>query len=117
MAQGVWAGLPTISGTYSQLYSYVVFAVTLFHVATGAAVFVLRRRRPQQPRPYRVRGYPLVPGLFIVSCALLVVGSVIEKPVESLWGLGLVALGLPSFMIWYRGSATAAAPREGAESS
>ncbi len=46
--------------------------------------------------------YPVVPALFIVACSLLVIGSLVEKPVESLWGLGLVALGLPAYAFWRR---------------
>jgi len=76
--------------------------VTLFHVATGAAVFVLRRKRPDLPRPYKVWGYPVVPALFILTCGLLVANTLTERPLESLWGLGLVALGLPAYAYWRR---------------
>jgi basic amino acid/polyamine antiporter, APA family len=102
LAQGGWSALLAVSGTFSQLYTYAMFAVTLFHVATGAAVFVLRRTRPDMPRPYRVWGYPVVPGLFILTCGLLVANTLSERPLESLWGLGLVALGLPAYAYWRR---------------
>jgi APA family basic amino acid/polyamine antiporter len=105
LAQGVWAILLTFSGTYEQLYTYVTFAVTLFHAATGVAVFVLRRTRPDAPRPYRTWGYPVVPALFVLS-ALLVVGNTLqEKPKESLIGLGLLALGVPAYLFWQRRAA------------
>ena len=102
VAQGAWAVLLTVTGTYSQLYTYAIFAATLFHVATGAAVFVLRRTRPALPRPYRVWGYPVVPALFLLACALLVANTLAERPAESLAGLGLVALGLPAYAAWRR---------------
>jgi basic amino acid/polyamine antiporter, APA family len=102
LAQGAWSALLTLSGTFSQLYTYAIFAATLFHVATGAAVFVLRRTRPGLARPYRVWGYPVVPGLFILACGLLVANTLSERPLESLWGLGLVALGLPAYAAWRR---------------
>lgn len=102
VAQGVWSVALTLTGTYSQLYTYVIFAATAFHVATGTAVFVLRRTRPDAPRPYRVWGYPVVPALFILASLLLVGNTLAEKPVESLWGLGLVALGLPAYTYWRR---------------
>jgi len=102
LAQGGWSAILTLSGTFSQLYTYSMFAVTLFHVATGTAVFVLRRTRPDLPRPYRVWGYPVVPALFILACGLLVVNTLSERPLESLWGLGLVALGLPAYAYWRR---------------
>ncbi len=102
LAQGAWSAVLALSGTFSQLYTYAIFAATLFHTATGAAVFVLRRKRPELERPYRVWGYPVVPALFILSCALLVANTLSERPLESLWGLGLVALGLPAYVAWRR---------------
>jgi APA family basic amino acid/polyamine antiporter len=102
LAQGVWSALLALSGTYSQLYTYSMFALMAFHVATGAAVFVLRRTRPELPRPYRVWGYPVVPALFILAASLLVANTLAERPLESLWGLGLVALGLPAYAYWRR---------------
>ncbi len=101
-AQSAWAIVLTLSGSYEQLYTYVVFAAVLFHVGTGAAVFVLRRKRPELKRPYRVWGYPWVPALFILASVALVGNTLLEKPVESLLGLGLVALGVPAFVLWRR---------------
>jgi APA family basic amino acid/polyamine antiporter len=101
-AQSAWAMVLTVSGTYEQLFTYVVFAALLFHVATGAAVFVLRRTRPEAPRPYRVWGYPVVPMLFILSSLLLVQNTLFEKPRESFLGLILVALGVPAYLYWRR---------------
>ena len=112
LAQGVWATLLTFSGSYEQLYTYVVFAVVLFHAATGAAVFVLRRARPDAPRPYRVWGYPWVPLLFILSSAALVVNTLVEKPRESAFGLGLLLLGLPAYLWWRRRAAVGAEERD-----
>jgi basic amino acid/polyamine antiporter, APA family len=101
-SQSLWAMVLALSGSYDQLYTYTVFAAVLFHVATGAAVFVLRRRRPELPRPYRVWGYPVVPALFLLASGVLVVNTAVEKPVESLLGLGLVALGVPAYFGWRR---------------
>ncbi|HVN76149.1 MAG TPA: amino acid permease [Thermoanaerobaculaceae bacterium] len=107
LAQGVWSIVLTVSGTYSDLYTYAMFAAVLFHVATGATVFVLRRTRPDMPRPYRVWGYPWVPVLFIAASGFLVVNTLAASPVASLWGLGLVALGLPAYAYWRRRPAPA----------
>ncbi|MGE5234038.1 MAG: APC family permease [Acidobacteriota bacterium] len=101
-AQSLWSVVLALSGKYDQLYTYVVFAAVLFHVATGAAVFVLRRTRPEAPRPYRTWGYPWVPLAFILASLLLVGNTVLERPVQSLIGLGLVALGLPAYFYWRR---------------
>ncbi len=101
-AQSAWAMALTASGTYEQLYTYVVFTAVVFHVATGAAVFVLRRTRPGVPRPYRTWGYPVVPALFIGASLLLVWNTLVERPVQSGLGLVLVALGLPAYVYWRR---------------
>jgi APA family basic amino acid/polyamine antiporter len=99
-AQTVWSLVLTLSGTYEQLYTYVIFASVLFHVATAAAVFVFRRRLPDAPRPYRTWGYPAVPALFILACLLLIGNTLAEKPAESLAGLGLLVLGVPAFLVF-----------------
>lgn len=99
-AQSGWAALLAFSGTYAQLYTYVVFSSVLFHVATAAAVFVFRRRRPELPRPYRTWGYPVVPALFIAACVLLLGNTLAVSPTESLLGLGLLALGIPAFLLF-----------------
>lgn len=97
-----WAALLTLSGTYEQLFTYVTFASVLFFVAGGLAVFKLRLSRPDLPRPYKTWGYPLVPAIFVLGSSALVVNTLVERPVESLTGLGLVALGLPVYWYWRR---------------
>ncbi len=99
-----WAAFLTLTGTYEQLYTYVVFTGLLFNVAGGVAIFRLRRLKPEQPRPYRTWGYPAIPALFVLSTSVLVVNTLAERPVESILGLGLVALGLPAYWYWRRGS-------------
>jgi len=100
VAQGMWATVLAFSGTYEQLGTYVIFAVFLFHAATGAAVIVLRRKQPDRPRPYRTWGYPWTPFLFILISLAFVISTVFERPVESFWGIVLVALGLPAYAWW-----------------
>jgi amino acid transporter len=106
-AQSLWAVVLTASGTYEQLYTYVVFTAVAFHVATGAAVFVLRRTHADRPRPYRTWGYPVVPALFLLASLLLVLNTLWARPVESGIGLVLVALGLPAYAHWRRGGQAA----------
>jgi APA family basic amino acid/polyamine antiporter len=101
-AQTIWAVVLTVSGTYDQIYTYVVFVAVLFHVAACGAVFVLRRARPELPRPYRVWGYPWVPIAFLAASLLLVASTLWERPVESLLGVGILALGLPAYAYWRR---------------
>jgi APA family basic amino acid/polyamine antiporter len=96
----VWSAILALSGSYEQLFTYVMFASILFSVAAGAAVFKLRRDRPDHPRPYRTWGYPIVPLVFIAGSAAFVVNTLLERPTESLAGLGLLALGLPAYFYW-----------------
>jgi len=103
VAQGIWAGVLVLSGTFEQLYTYVVAIEVVFYAATGAALYVLRRRFPDLPRPYRTWGYPWVPALFIAASAFLVFNTLRERPVQALWGMGLLVLGLPAYWMWKRG--------------
>jgi APA family basic amino acid/polyamine antiporter len=102
LAQGAWTVVLTVSGTYEALYTYVVVILFLFHAAIGVAVFVLRRRRPEWPRPYRVAGYPMVPALFVLTSLAFVMNSLVERPVESLFGFGILLLGVPAYFYWRR---------------
>jgi APA family basic amino acid/polyamine antiporter len=102
LAQAAWASVLVLSGTFEQLYTYVVFAEVLFYAATGAALYVLRRAQPETPRPYRCWGYPWVPALFILSSLALMANTLKERPTESLIGLGLLVLGLPAYAAWRR---------------
>ena len=101
LALALWSMLLVLSGSYEQLFQYVVFAGVIFHVITGLALFHLRRQRPNTPRPYRVVGYPWVPALFVAAMTGLVLNTLYERPLQSLLGLGLVALGVPFFR-WRR---------------
>jgi APA family basic amino acid/polyamine antiporter len=102
VALTIWAALLALSGTYEQLFTYVMFASILFNVAAGLALFRLRRTMPERPRPYRTWGYPVVPAVFIAASSAFVVNTLMERPVESLAGLGLLALGLPAYWYWGR---------------
>ena len=104
VALAAWSMLLVLSGSYEQLFQYVVFSGMLFHVITGLALFRLRRERPNMPRHYRVAGYPWVPALFVAAMAGLVLNAFYERPLQSLLGVGLVALGVP-FFGWRRMSA------------
>jgi basic amino acid/polyamine antiporter, APA family len=89
--QGVWAALLTLSGTYSQLLDYVIFAQLMFYVLTVSAVFVLRRRLPDVPRPYRAWGYPILPALYVIAASAIMIDLLILKP-RSTWPGLLIAL-------------------------
>ena len=102
VVQGVCAALLTLTGTYSELLDYVIFAVVLFYILTVVGVFRLRRTRPDAPRAYRAWGYPILPALYVV-CALAVEWALLtHKPLRSVVGLSIVALGVPVYYLWRR---------------
>lgn len=99
MALATWSAVLALSGTYEQLFTYVIFASSLLHTIGAVGLFRLRRLRPDQPRPYRVWGYPFVPIVFILASGAFVLNTLLERPVESFTGLAFLALGLPVY--WY----------------
>jgi APA family basic amino acid/polyamine antiporter len=112
--QGVWSAVLALSGTYSDLLDYVIFAAMLFYVLTVVGIFVLRRRAPGIERPYRAWGYPVVPALYVLAALTMMGVLLIYKPLYTWPGLGIVALGLPVYFVWKalqrrRGEATAPA--------
>ncbi len=100
LALSAWAALLVLSGRYDQLYTYVIFASVILYGMATAAVIVLRYKRPDLPRPYRTLGYPVVPIVFVLGIACLVVSTLLKSPRESLLGLGLISLGLPFYFYW-----------------
>ena len=102
LAISAWAALLVLSGKYDQLYTYVIFASVILYGMATAAVVVLRFKRPDMPRPYRTLGYPMVPIVFVLGIACLVVSTLLKSPRESLLGLGLISLGLPFYLYWKR---------------
>ena len=99
--QGIWACLLVLSGTFDQLTDMLIFAAFIYYGATTLGVFILRKKMPDAPRPYKVWGYPVVPALFIIFCVLLVGNTLIERPREAGIGLTLILLGVP-FYWWFR---------------
>ncbi|HEY0035483.1 MAG TPA: amino acid permease [Longimicrobium sp.] len=108
VAQGVWTALLTLTGTYGQLLDYVIFAALLFYVLTMFALFSLRRKQPDLPRPYKAFGYPVVPALYAFSAFAVAAILLVAKPVYSFSGLILVLLGIPVYYIWERRTRSAA---------
>lgn len=100
--QGVWASLLCCSGTYQQLFTDVIFVAWLFYALTVMGVIVLRWRRPDVKRPYRVPGFPLLPILFSIAAVGIAVSAIAESPVRSLVGVGLILAGVPLFLFFRR---------------
>jgi APA family basic amino acid/polyamine antiporter len=102
MVQGIWTAFLTLTGSYGQLLDYVIFAALLFYVLTMVALFSLRRKRPDMERPYRAFGYPVIPGLYMLSALGIALLLLVAKPQYSFAGLFLVLLGVPVYYLWNR---------------
>ena len=101
-AMSVISAILAVSGTFEQLLTYVVFTSWIFYALGAMAVFVLRRKKPDAPRPFRVPGYPITPILSVVSAATIVINAIISQPGRAAVGLGLVLLGAPVYLLWSR---------------
>lgn len=99
-----WSCTLALSGSYDQLITYAIFAGLLAYAAAAASVFTLRRTAPDMPRPYRAWGYPALPAVFLIAVIGLIVNTVIERPFESLAGLGLLVAGIPAYLVSRRSS-------------
>ncbi len=95
------AGL-TLTGSYVQLATYVVFVSFLFYALAAAAVMRLRRREPGLARPYRTWGYPVTPVIFIAFAVYLVADTILQTPRDSAVGAAFVLAGLPAYWYWRR---------------
>lgn len=96
--QCVWACILVLSGTFDQLTDMIIFAVFVFYGATALGVFILRKKMPDAPRPYKVWGYPVVPAIVMLFSAGLFINTIAVRPREAGIGLILMATGIP---MWY----------------
>ena len=95
--QGVWASILCLSGSYGDLLEYATFASLLFYMVTIAGIFILRKKEPDTPRPYKALGYPVIPALYILLTALICIDLIYNKPDNTIRGLIIVALGIPVY--------------------
>jgi APA family basic amino acid/polyamine antiporter len=102
LIQGVWASLLTLTGTFDQIFTYVIFAGWIFYALGAAGVFVLRKRMPNANRDYRVPGYPFVPILFLIVATWFVINTIVEQTADSMVGLLLLLAGLPFYYYWQK---------------
>lgn len=104
IVQGIWSVLLCLSGTYSDLLDYVIFAVLIFFTLTILAIFILRIKRPDIPRPYKTFGYPVIPAFYVLTTVTIMVILLIYKPKYTFPGLIIVLLGIPVYYLWKRHS-------------
>src|SRR5881397_1862189 len=113
VVQAVWTSLLCLSGTYTQLLNFVIFAALVFYGLTAVGLFALRSKRPAADRPVRAPGYPWLPALYVIATAVIAVDLLVQDATRtySFLGLGLVLIGVPVYFGWRamvrRGTATA----------
>lgn len=100
MVQGIWSCVLVLSGSFDTITDYVIFASWLFYLLGAYGVFVLRRKMPNEKRPYKVWGYPYTPLIFVVFAFLFLVNSVVSNTENAMMGLILVVSGLPFYFFW-----------------
>jgi APA family basic amino acid/polyamine antiporter len=98
----VWSSVLVITGRYEELYTLVIFPSWILYAMATASVIVLRKTRPDLPRPYKTIGYPVVPVLFVLVAIALILSTLVKSPRESILGLGIIAAGLPFYWRWRR---------------
>ena len=101
---GGWSALLALSGKYDELYTYVMLVGVIMYVASVGAVFVLRKKRPEAPRPYRCTGYPVLPALYLVVGSVWAVIVAYERPKEAIAGAVIMLIGAPGYLYWRRSS-------------
>jgi APA family basic amino acid/polyamine antiporter len=104
LVQAVWVSLLALTGTYSQLLNYVIFAALVFYALTTVGLFILRAKRPEAERPYRAVGYPVLPALYIaLATGVAVILLIADRTrAEAALGLALVLTGIPVYFLWRR---------------
>jgi len=102
--QGIWSVLLCLSGTYSNLLDYVIFAALIFFTLTILSIFILRVKRPDIPRPYKAFGYPVIPAIYILTTITIMIILLIYKPKYTFPGLIIVLLGIPVYYLWKKHS-------------
>ena len=96
------------AGSFRQLFSLAIFAEWLFYMIAASAVFTLRAKEPNAPRPYRAWGYPLVPAAFVAAAAVLLYYTFTENLRNSAWGLAVIAAGVPIYLAFAKRRAPSA---------
>ncbi|MDP6929159.1 MAG: amino acid permease, partial [Planctomycetota bacterium] len=90
----------TEGDVFGLLTNLAVFGNSIFYLLAVFAVIILRRRQPARDRPYRTLGYPWPPLVFVLCYACFLPSIFVARPLESGFGLGVIALGIPVFFIW-----------------
>jgi APA family basic amino acid/polyamine antiporter len=95
--QAMWASVLCLSGSYGSLLDYCTFASLVFYMVTISALFYLRKKEPDTPRPYKAFGYPVIPALYILITLCICIDLLIYKPQNTCLGLLIMCIGIPVF--------------------
>ena len=98
--QCVWSSLLTLTGTFNQLITYIIFASWIFYAMSAGAVIILRKKLPNLKRPYRTPLYPWIPIIFILFAIFLTINTILEAPRDAAIGALLILAGLPFYRYW-----------------
>ena len=96
----VWAILLTLTGTFNQLFTYVIFGEWIFFGMTVASVIVLRKKRPDLERPYKTWGYPVTPIIFVLAAVYVSISALIGQFKNAMGGLLIILIGVPAYFFW-----------------
>ena len=107
VAQAVWSSLLVLTATADALVNYTGFAIVLFSGTAVVALFVLRMREPDAPRPFRAWGYPLAPAIYAIASAAMIVNGLVRTPGPTGAGALIIAAGLPVYFLFRAGTAGA----------
>jgi APA family basic amino acid/polyamine antiporter len=99
---GIWGALLTLSGTYEQITSYVVFGSWFFYAMTALSVIILRRKMPNVERPYKAWGYPYATLLFVSIAAWFIYNTLVHDTRNAMIGVVLLVISLPFYFYWTR---------------
>jgi APA family basic amino acid/polyamine antiporter len=97
--QGIWAAALIFLGSFQRLFTYVIFTAWIFYGLAVGGVIILRRKFPHLDRPFRTPAYPVVPALFVLAAAGVVISTFVSQPQNALAGIGLILLGIPIYFV------------------
>ena len=100
IAQAVWTGLLIVTGSFETLFAYAILSSWVFYTLGVAAVWVLRRKLPDAPRPYRMWGYPFTLWAFLIGSVWFMADAMVNQPKPSLIAFGIGAAGIPFYFFW-----------------
>ncbi len=103
-AQAAWSSVLVLTNTKDQLAEYTGFAVLMFSAFAVSSLFILRRRYPDEPRPFKAWGYPVAPAAFVVVSFTIMVAAIAGRPGPSLYGALIIAAGIPLYLVFRKKS-------------